>query len=108
MFLLIVTGMDVCFVEVCVIIEGIQGVGGLDEGTTEFFQALEKVCAQYDVILILDEVQSGYGRSGKFFAHQHHDIKADIICLASSETSFTVRFTNCSANDLTSAMFLFF
>jgi acetylornithine aminotransferase len=69
---------DVC----CVIIEGIQGVGGLDEGTTEFFQALEKVCAQYDVILILDEVQSGYGRSGKFFAHQHHDIKADIICLA--------------------------
>jgi len=69
---------DVC----CVIIEGIQGVGGLDEGTTEFFQALEKICAQYDVILILDEVQSGYGRSGKFFAHQHHNIKADIICLA--------------------------
>jgi acetylornithine aminotransferase len=69
---------DVC----CVIIEGIQGVGGLDEGTTEFFQALEKVCAQYEVILILDEVQSGYGRTGKFFAHQHHNIKADIICLA--------------------------
>ena len=66
----------------CVIIEGIQGVGGLDEGTTEFFQALEKVCNQYDVVLILDEVQSGYGRSGKFFAHQHHNIKADIICLA--------------------------
>ena len=69
---------DVC----CVIIEGIQGVGGLDEGTTEFFQSLEKICAKYDVILILDEVQSGYGRSGKFFAHQHHNIKADIICLA--------------------------
>jgi acetylornithine aminotransferase len=69
---------DVC----TVIIEGIQGVGGLDEGTTEFFQALEKVCAQYEVILILDEVQSGYGRTGKFFAHQHHNIKADIICLA--------------------------
>jgi acetylornithine aminotransferase len=66
----------------CVIIEGIQGVGGLDEGTTEFFQALEKVCNKYDVVLILDEVQSGYGRSGKFFAHQHHNIKADIICLA--------------------------
>ncbi|MFV5689774.1 aspartate aminotransferase family protein [Flavobacterium sp. ZT3R25] len=65
-----------------VIIEGIQGVGGLDQGTTEFFQALEKVCAAYDAVLILDEVQSGYGRSGKFFAHQHHDIKADIICLA--------------------------
>ncbi len=65
-----------------VIIEGIQGVGGLDQGTTEFFQALEKICAAYNVVLILDEVQSGYGRSGKFFAHQHHDIKADIICLA--------------------------
>jgi acetylornithine/N-succinyldiaminopimelate aminotransferase len=63
-------------------IEGIQGVGGLDEGTTEFFQALEKICKQYDVVLILDEVQSGYGRSGKFFAHQYHNIKADIICLA--------------------------
>jgi acetylornithine/N-succinyldiaminopimelate aminotransferase len=66
----------------CVIIEGIQGVGGLDEGTTEFFQALEKTCKKYDVVLILDEVQSGYGRSGKFFAFQHHNIKPDIICLA--------------------------
>ncbi|MFV8391926.1 aspartate aminotransferase family protein [Flavobacterium sp. LB2P6] len=65
-----------------VIIEGIQGVGGLDQGTTEFFQALEKMCEAYDAVLILDEVQSGYGRSGKFFAHQHHNIKADIICLA--------------------------
>lgn len=66
----------------CVIIEPIQGVGGLDQGTTEFFKALEKVCNQYDVVLILDEVQSGYGRSGKFFAHQYHGIKPDIICMA--------------------------
>lgn len=65
-----------------VIIEGIQGVGGLDEGTTEFFQALEKACKKHDVVLILDEVQSGYGRSGKFFAYQHHNIKADIISVA--------------------------
>lgn len=65
-----------------VIIEGIQGVGGLDEGTTEFFQALEKACKKYDVVLILDEVQSGYGRSGKFFAYQHHNIKADIVSVA--------------------------
>lgn len=65
-----------------VIIEGIQGVGGLDEGTTEFFQALEKTCKKYDAVLILDEVQSGYGRSGKFFAYQHHNIKADIISVA--------------------------
>ena len=66
----------------CVIIEPIQGVGGLDQGSTEFFQALEKVCNQYDVVLILDEVQSGYGRSGKFFAHQHHGIRPDIVCMA--------------------------
>ena len=66
----------------CVIIEPIQGVGGLDMGTTPFFKALEKVCHTYDVVLILDEVQSGYGRSGKFFAHQHHGIKPDIICMA--------------------------
>jgi acetylornithine/N-succinyldiaminopimelate aminotransferase len=65
-----------------VIIEGIQGVGGLDQGTTEFFQALEKACKKYDVVLILDEVQSGYGRSGKFFAFQHHGINADIISVA--------------------------
>lgn len=65
-----------------IIIEGIQGVGGLDEGTTSFFQDLEKVCNENNVILILDEIQSGYGRSGKFFAHQHHNIKPDIITIA--------------------------
>jgi acetylornithine aminotransferase len=66
----------------CVIIEGIQGVGGLDEGTTEFFKAVEKACTDNDVVLILDEIQSGYGRSGKFFAHQYHDIQPDVISLA--------------------------
>src|SRR6478736_2121901 len=69
---------DVC----AVIIEGIQGVGGLDEGTTEFFQGLEKACKKHEAVLILDEVQSGYGRSGKFFAFQHHGINADIITTA--------------------------
>lgn len=65
-----------------VIIETIQGVGGLDEGNTEFFKELKKVCKESGVVLILDEIQCGYGRSGKFFAHQHHGIKADIISLA--------------------------
>ncbi|ESU26505.1 class III aminotransferase [Flavobacterium limnosediminis JC2902] len=69
---------DIC----AVIIEGIQGVGGLDEGTTEFFQVLEKICNDNNVVLILDEIQSGYGRSGKFFAHQHHNIQPDIISMA--------------------------
>ncbi|KOS05475.1 acetylornithine aminotransferase [Flavobacterium akiainvivens] len=69
---------DVC----CVIIEGIQGVGGLDEGTTNFFKAIEKACNDNDIVLILDEIQSGYGRSGKFFAHQWHGITPDVISLA--------------------------
>jgi len=65
-----------------VIIEGIQGVGGLDEGTTEFFQEVQKECNENSVVLILDEVQSGYGRSGKFFAFQYHNIKPDVITIA--------------------------
>lgn len=65
-----------------IIIEGIQGVGGLDEGTPKFFQELEELCNANDIILIVDEIQSGYGRSGQFFAHQHHCIKPDIITMA--------------------------
>ena len=69
---------DVC----AVIIEPIQGVGGLDEPTTQFFKGLEKLARLYDAVLIVDEIQSGYGRSGKFFAHQFHNIKPDIISIA--------------------------
>ena len=65
-----------------VIIEGIQGVGGLDQGSTAFFQDLERLCKQYGAMLILDEIQSGYGRSGKFFSFQHHGIQPDIISMA--------------------------
>ena len=65
-----------------VIIEGIQGVGGLDEGTTQFFQELQQICNKKEVLLILDEIQSGYGRSGKFFAFQYHNIQPDIITTA--------------------------
>ncbi len=69
---------DVC----AVIIEGIQGVGGIQLPTDEFMQALRKACTEYGTILILDEIQSGYGRSGKFFAHQHCGIRPDIITVA--------------------------
>lgn len=72
-----------------VIIEAIQGVGGLDEPTTEFFQFIAKKCKEHQVVLIADEVQSGYGRSGKFFAFQHHldtersrSVQPDIISIA--------------------------
>ena len=69
---------DVC----AVIIEPIKGVGGLDEPTTEFLQSLKRICNENHVVFILDEVQSGFGRSGKFFAHQHHGITPDIISIA--------------------------
>lgn len=69
--------------EVCaVIIEGIQGVAGIYEPTSEFLQLARQLCTQKGCVLILDEVQSGYGRTGKFFAHQHSPIQADIITIA--------------------------
>lgn len=65
-----------------VIIEGIQGVGGIQMPTDAFMQALRKACSEQNTVLILDEIQSGYGRSGKFFAHQYNGIQADIVTMA--------------------------
>ena len=65
-----------------VIIEGIQGVGGVVIPDSEFLQQLQEVCNATDTTLILDEIQSGCGRSGKFFAHQWAGIKPDIITQA--------------------------
>lgn len=65
-----------------VIIEGIQGVSGIHEPTPEFLQLLEEECRKTGTLLILDEIQSGYGRSGKFFAHQYAGIRPDIITCA--------------------------
>jgi len=65
-----------------VIIEGIQGVGGIHVPTNEFLQLLSKKCKEVGALLILDEVQSGYGRTGKFFAHQFAGIEADLITIA--------------------------
>ena len=69
---------DVC----AVIIEGIQGVGGIQVPDTAFMQALREECTAAGTVLILDEIQSGYGRSGKFFAHQHAGIRPDMITVA--------------------------
>lgn len=69
---------DVC----AVIIEGIQGVGGIQLPTYKFMHALRDACTKYNTILIIDEIQSGYGRSGKFFAHQYNGIKADMVTVA--------------------------
>lgn len=65
-----------------VIIECIQGVGGLDESTTEFYQGLAILCKTYNTILIADEVQAGFGRTGDFFSFQKHHITPDIISMA--------------------------
>jgi len=65
-----------------VLIEGIQGVGGIMEAPSEFWQLLSKKCESTGAMLIADEIQSGFGRTGKFFAFQHHNVEPDIICTA--------------------------
>lgn len=65
-----------------VIVEGIQGVAGIFEPTATFLQEVSALCKKHSALLILDEVQSGYGRSGKFFAHQHSGVTPDIITTA--------------------------
>ncbi|MGL4779297.1 MAG: aspartate aminotransferase family protein [Bacteroidales bacterium] len=91
-------GLDVAFVpwedeaaflnaietkEYCaVIIEGIQGIGGIRIPSEKFLNLIREKCTETETVLILDEIQSGYGRSGKFFAHQYTDVKADLITMA--------------------------
>jgi len=65
-----------------VIVEGIQGIGGIHVPNPEFLIGAEKLCKQCGTLLILDEIQSGYGRSGKFFAHQYTPVKPDLITVA--------------------------
>lgn len=69
---------DVC----AVILECIQGVGGIRMVTCDFMLALRRLCDQYNTVLICDEIQCGYGRSGKFFAHQYFNVKPDLITVA--------------------------
>jgi acetylornithine aminotransferase len=69
---------DVC----AVILECIQGVGGIQLATKEFAQGLQEACRKYGTVLICDEIQCGYGRTGRFFAHQWLDIRPDIITVA--------------------------
>ncbi|HPS13233.1 MAG TPA: aminotransferase class III-fold pyridoxal phosphate-dependent enzyme, partial [Prolixibacteraceae bacterium] len=65
-----------------VIIEGIQGIGGIRIPEPEFMQGLSELCAKFEAIFIVDEIQSGYGRSGKFFAFQYANVKPDLITVA--------------------------
>jgi acetylornithine aminotransferase len=91
-------GMDVTFLSIndinsvkaelsseeycAVIIEGLLGIGGIVVPEASFMQDLQKVCKETGTVLIIDEIQSGYGRTGKFFAHQHYGIKPDLITVA--------------------------
>jgi acetylornithine aminotransferase len=69
---------DVC----AVIVEFIQGIGGLDQGSAEFFEQVDALCKANNTMFIADEIQCGYARSGKFFAFQHYHVTPDIISLA--------------------------
>lgn len=65
-----------------VLVEGVQGIGGINLPQPGFLEGLQELCRAYGAMLILDEIQSGYGRSGKFFAFQHHQVTPDIVTMA--------------------------
>ncbi|HEX8651144.1 MAG TPA: acetyl ornithine aminotransferase family protein [Pyrinomonadaceae bacterium] len=65
-----------------IVVECVQGEGGYVPAPTEFLQGLRRICDEHGILLIVDEVQSGMGRTGKMFASDHHDLKPDIICIA--------------------------
>jgi 4-aminobutyrate aminotransferase len=65
-----------------IVVEVVQGEGGYVPAPKEFLQGLRRICDEHGIMLIVDEVQSGMGRTGKMFASDHHDLKADIVCIA--------------------------
>jgi acetylornithine/LysW-gamma-L-lysine aminotransferase len=67
-----------------VLLEPVQGEGGVHVGTSAFLRGAQEICRRRGALLVLDEVQTGYGRSGKLFALQHHDLAPDMLCLAKS------------------------
>jgi 4-aminobutyrate aminotransferase / (S)-3-amino-2-methylpropionate transaminase / 5-aminovalerate transaminase len=67
-----------------VIIEPVQGEGGFHEAPPELMRGLRRICDENGIVLIADEVQTGFGRTGKMFAMEHYDVQADIICVAKS------------------------
>lgn len=82
-----IDALDACFKQnensiAAVIIEGIQGVAGIHEASNAFLQAIRKNCDQFGAVYIADSVQCGYGRSGKFFAHDFAGVHADIYSMA--------------------------
>lgn len=75
-----------------VIVETIQGEGGLNVARKEWLQALEKICRKHEIILIVDDIQSGCGRSGRFFSFEESGIKPDLVTLSKSLSGFGLPF----------------
>lgn len=67
-----------------IIIEPVQGEGGFHQAPAELMSALRRICSDHGIVLIADEVQTGFGRTGKMFAMEHYDVEADLICVAKS------------------------
>jgi acetylornithine/LysW-gamma-L-lysine aminotransferase len=65
-----------------VVLETVQGEGGVNVGEAEFLEGAQKLCRERGALLMIDEIQTGFGRTGKWFGHQHFDLQPDIICLA--------------------------
>jgi 4-aminobutyrate aminotransferase len=70
-----------------IVVECVQGEGGYVPAPREFLQGLRRICDEHGIMLIVDEVQSGMGRTGKMFASDHYDLKADIVCIAKGVAS---------------------
>ncbi|MCP8898592.1 diaminobutyrate--2-oxoglutarate transaminase [Gilvimarinus xylanilyticus] len=76
----------------CAIVEAVQGEGGLNVATTEWLQALEKLCKKHEILLILDDIQAGCGRTGTFFSFEPAGIKPDIVTLSKSLSAYGLPF----------------
>ncbi len=82
---------------VAVIVETIQGEGGINCASTEYFKGLRKLCTEKNILLIIDEVQTGIGRTGKFYSYQHHGIVPDIVTSAKAlANGFPIGATICT------------
>lgn len=87
-----------------VLLEVVQGEGGVNPGKSEFLMGAREITREKGCLLILDEVQTGFGRTGKMFAFQHHDLEPDILCLAKSIAGgipMGATLLSSSMNDLT-------
>jgi acetylornithine/succinyldiaminopimelate/putrescine aminotransferase len=65
-----------------VLLEAVQGEGGVNPATPDYLQSVRRLCDELGILLVVDEVQTGLGRTGRWFAHQHYDIRPDVVTMA--------------------------